>query len=382
MPGTTTTIRPETVPDRSHEWQRSAAKRVCIISDDLSGVPDEGVKKFSVALADALGETHQVRLISVKGPSEAAGVTWIPAPRTFLSRSLRTEIVLHDPDVIIYAARGSATFFSFMRSRILKLYCRRAKVVLLGLQTRRHSSRQRWVIRRLRPDLVCVQSAANREYLEGLGCLVDIVSSGVDTDTFHPVDPTMRRDLRARYGFDIDTPIVLHVGHLTSGRRIGVLAELAARRACQVVLVTSSSTVQEEALGEQLRDAGVTVMTEYQQHIEHLYQLADCYVFPVESTNNAIEAPLSVLEALACGLPVVTTRFGGLPAMFPVDVDAAASGLVFADSPGKLIEEALWMCARRPQGARELVLQYSWDSVARTMVDHALHIGRIGTATG
>jgi glycosyltransferase involved in cell wall biosynthesis len=379
---TTGSIHPEVGRAPLQEGRRSALKRVCILSDDLSGAPDEGVKKFSVALAAALGEMHHVRVISVKGPCESPGVTWISAPRTFVSRRLGSELRRQDPDVIVYAARGSATFFSFLRSRMLRLYCPRAKVVLLGLQTRRHSPLQQRVIPHLRPDLLCVQSAANREYLENLGCTVDLVSSGVDTDTFRPADPETRRELRARYGFASDIPVVLHVGHLTSGRRVRVLAELAARRECQVVLVASSSTEQEASLGEQLREAGVKVLTEYQQRIEHLYQLADCYVFPVESTNNAIEAPLSVLEALACDVPVVTTRFGGLPGMFPVDADAAARGLIFVDSPAELIEETLRMCGGRPEGARDLVLRYSWDSVARAMITRALRTGRIGAATG
>ena len=33
--------------------------------------------------------------------------------------------------------------------------------------------------------------------------------------------------------------------------------------------------------------------------IEELYQLADCYLFPVASTDNCIGVPLSVLEAFA-----------------------------------------------------------------------------------
>ncbi len=357
-----------------------ALKRVCIISDDLSGVPDEGVKKFTVALAAALRGKYQVRVISTKGPSKSPGVSWVPTPRTFLGRDLRSEVALQNPDVIIYASRGSATFFSFLRCRVLKLYCPRAKIVLLGLQTRRHSLLQQKVIRRLKPDLVCVQSRANMEYLEGIGCAVDLISSGVDTQTFHPVDSERRKDLRAIYGLAPDIPVVLHVGHLTSGRGIRALAELAARKTRQVVLVASSSTQQEESLGEELREAGVHVLTDYQPHIEHLYQLADCYVFPVESTNNAIEAPLSVLEALACDLPVVTTRFGGLPRLFPLGEGVVGSSLVFVDSEAELVEEAHRMCGRRAKGARELALRYSWSSVAAALIDQALLSGRMNPA--
>ncbi|MDP9381939.1 MAG: glycosyltransferase family 4 protein [Chloroflexota bacterium] len=383
MVTTTSTSRPAVEQVSMPNRRGAVAQRVCIVSDDLSGVADEGVKKFTVAIAAALRGEHRVGVISTKGPTASPGVTCVPAPRTFLSRSLRAELGRQNPDILIYAARGSATYFSFLRSRILKAYRPQATVVLLGLQTRRHSSLQQKMIRRLAPDLVCVQSPANRDYLESLGCRVELLPSGVDTETFRPVGARKRRELRTRYGLDPDLPVVLHVGHLTGGRRIDVLAELATRKTCQVVLVGSSSTEQEAELGEELRRAGVVVLTEYQPHIEHLYQLADCYVFPVESTNNAIEAPLSVLEALACGVPVVTTRFGALPRMFAAQPQEQ-SCLVFVDSGEQLVDEAVRMCGERAEGARELVLPCSWRAVATAVLDQALRVrgAKIDRASG
>ncbi len=367
-------LQPEIAQERPLGGQLSARLRICIVSDDLSGVPDEGVKKFTVALAAAINDQYQVSILSTKGPSQTLGVTWVPSPNTFLSRGLRAAVRQQDPDILVYAARGSATFFSFLRSRILQSYCPRAQVVMLGLQTRRHRGLEQQIIRRIKPGLVCVQSTTNRDYVESLGCAVQLLTSGVDTDTFRPVDAERRRELCHMYGLDPDIPVVLHVGHLTNGRRISVLAELAARNKCQVVLVASSSTEQQAILGEQLREAGVRVLTQYEPHIEQLYQLASCYVFPVESTNNAIEAPLSVLEALACDIPVVTTRFAGLPRMF--EAHTTPSGpLVFVDSAEDLVEEALRLCRDAPKGARQIVLPHSWSAVAAALIERVRLIG-------
>jgi glycosyltransferase involved in cell wall biosynthesis len=151
-----------------------------------------------------------------------------------------------------------------------------------------------------------------------------------------------------------------------------MLAELASQRTCQVVLVASSSTTQEMALTEELRRAGVRVLTEYLPHVEHLYQLADCYLFPVQSSDHSIGVPLSVLEAFACDLPVVTTRFGGLTRFFG---EQEHGGLVFVDSPAALAQEAVRLCRLWPAGTRILAEPYSWDAVASRLIDHVLARG-------
>lgn len=46
------------------------------------------------------------------------------------------------------------------------------------------------------------------------------------------------------------------------------------------------------------------------ERIEEIYHLSDLYIFPVVKKNSSIGLPLSILEARACGVPVVTTNFG------------------------------------------------------------------------
>lgn len=337
----------------------AARRRIWIISDDLSGPPDEGVKKFTLAMAATLRCRHDVELISTDGAGDGAEIRLIPTSKTFLGRSLFEALREERPEIVIYASRRSATLFTFLRARLLKLYCPTAEVVLLGLQTRRHRRWQQAVVRRIRPDLVLVQSDDNRDYLERLGCRASLVPSGVDVDTFRPVDATRRLELRDRYGLSPDLPVVLHVGHLQEGRGIRDLIPLAASGQCQVLLVTSTSTLRQTPLATELRIAGVRLLTDYLPRIEEVYQLSDCYVFPVRTTDNAIEAPLSVLEALACDLPVVTTRFGGLPRLFE---GVSHPGLVFIDSVEDLTREALRLARSGQWGTRELALPFSWDA--------------------
>lgn len=350
-----------------------ARRRVCVLSEDLSGNLDEGVKKLAVALATSFNRHHDVQTLSTTGPVIRSDVRWVPASsRTFISWNLRAALRRTRPDVLIYATRRSATFASFLRARVLKAFCPNARIVMLGLQTRYHPAWQQRVIRRMHPDLIAVQSAGNQEYLSSLGCRVSRIPSGVDLERFRPVSAAQRKALRLKYGLRVDKPVVLHVGHLAEGRGIRVLAEIAEACDVQVLLVTSTSSEQEHQLAVDLRAAGVIVRTDFIPDIEQLYQLADCYVFPVISTDNAIEAPLSVLEALACDLGVVTTRYAGLPGLFS---DVSAPGLVFVDLPSEITCRVEEMVGSGAGSVRHLVEPYSWDAVAEQLLQSVLTTG-------
>ncbi|HEV8636730.1 MAG TPA: glycosyltransferase [Chloroflexota bacterium] len=350
----------------------AARRRVCIISEDFPGVLDEGKKKFAFELARALAGQHDALALTTRGvPAFTAAAEASPS-RTFLNRRLRAELVRHRPEIIVYLALSSTGFGTFLRCRLLKAYCPRARVVLIGLQPRRHTRLQQRLIRHLAPDLVCVQTPGSKRYVESLGCRVELLPSGVDVERFQPVTPARRRELKASRGLDPDLPVALHVGHMQAGRGVRLLAELAAAKLCQVVLVVSSSTVQEPELDRELREAGVVVLSSYQPDVEQLYQLADCYVFPVPvvSTLNSIEVPLSVLEAFACELPVVTSRFGGLPLLFERH---AWAGLVFADSPPAIVAETLRLCRSGLRGNRSLAEACSWEAIASGLLERVLN---------
>lgn len=336
-------------------------RRICLLSEDLSGNPDEGVKNTALSLAGALERHHDVVVLATEGATPLPKIRLVSSSRTFLGTRLRAVLVTYRPEVLLYVPRSSTTFASFVRGRVLKGYCPDAKLVLVGLQARQLNRVEQRLVPFLRPNLVLVQSQVSKRYLERLGFLVEILPSGVDLQRFRPVGPARRAQLRARYHIGTERPVVLHVGHLQAGRGIQVLADLAIRRLCQVVLVVSTSTRREAELAEVLRRSGVLVIDQYVPNVEHLYQIADCYVFPVESTDHAIEMPLSVLEAFGCDLPVVTTPFAGMIDCFGW---VGSPGLRFVDSRDELIREAERQAASDWRGTRCLAEPYSWNHIA------------------
>ena len=81
-------------------------------------------------------------------------------------------------------------------------------------------------------------------------------------------------------------------------------------------------------------------------------------VFPTTSRRYCVEMPLSVLEAMSCNLPVITTRFGALPRAFE-----AGGGLIFAEGEEALAAGVERVKAGLRPNTRDKVLPLDWASI-------------------
>jgi glycosyltransferase involved in cell wall biosynthesis len=107
-----------------------------------------------------------------------------------------------------------------------------------------------------------------------------------------------------------------------------------------------------------------------QSELRALFQAADVFVLP-----SLIEGmPLVVLEAMACGLPVITTRHG--PADIVRDgIDGFFVPIRDAEAIATRLEQLYRDPALRGQlgrNARERALQFTWDRYARQAADVVL----------
>ncbi len=351
--------------------------RICVFSERQVSAADEGIRNYALALARALESLprapQDVRMFTMFGETQPgggraprAGVTNLPGNPLLLSLPLRRALRAFAPELVLYVPTACATPFSFLRARVLKRYARGAPVVLVALQPRRYGRVARAIMRRLCPDLLLVQSEATRATLAPLACAMRLIRPGVDLERFRPLPDEQRTVLRMREGLSPDAYVLLHVGHLNRARGLQALLALQGVAGQQLMVVGSSTTPQDEGLVAELRSAGVRVIDRFVADIAEFYQLADGYVFAVQSERASIDVPLSVLEALACDLPVVTTRLEGLTRLF-----APAPGLIYVDSPQEL-PAAVAACRSLPTpvGTRALVAEYAWPRV----VEHLLAV--------
>lgn len=129
-------------------------------------------------------------------------------------------------------------------------------------------------------------------------------SVGIRADKFTPVSNERQKELKKKYGFDEAKPLVIHVGHCSKGRGLEDFAKIGTAQR----MVVASGMFEDENVVRLLNEANVRIHKGYLENVEEIYQMADAYLFPTRSAEFVISIPLSVMEALSCGVPVIGYR--------------------------------------------------------------------------
>ena len=213
---------------------------------------------------------------------------------------------------------------------------------------------------------VIALSRESRDFYQGIlknPCYY--LKTGIDLCKFHPVDEKRKHFLREKYGFSKDRKLILHVGHLKRARNILSICEIDPKY--QICLVVSSSTEKEADVRAALKEyKNIRLIEEYIPEIQEYYQMADVYFFPVWQTENCIDIPLSVLEAGACNLPIVTTDYGELKEF------AGKEGFYFLSSFEKehLDQRISEACQSRPGEAQlQEIRAYDWERSIQVLME-------------
>lgn len=303
---------------------------------------DEGIRTITSNLVKEIGKSSELLRIDIKS---------IP----FQYRKIRK----FDPD-IIHVLSGPSSVLVFIMSKVLADILEKPKLVISALHPRPlHFIR---IISFFKPDLVLVQTKESEKKFSRLGCKIKYLLNGVDIQKFKPVDSDCKIRIRQKYDIENNRFLILHVGHIRLNRNISVLKSLQCDNS-QVFIVGSSTTPIEEGVYNELIKAGCKITTTFCPNIEEIYAMSDCYVFPTTNEYNCIETPMSVLEAMASNLPIITTKFGSLPQFFS-NVD----GIFFYDTT----EELLRYLDQVKNGSfairtREQVLKNSWAQISREL---------------
>ena len=325
---------------------------ICLLGD-FSDNLDEGFKNTSHFLAQALSQRNEVSRLNVK---------------QIKTIDFWRELRQCQPSIFHIIAQP--TDYSFMFAYLVKKRFPQIKTVISALRVEKYfvdgivQPWQHFLIKKAKPDLICVQNKLGESSFQRLGCNVAHVPNGVDLDRFCPVTAVHRQALRIRYGLDTARPVVLHVGHLEAARNLKILAPLV-ETGIQVVIAGSLYMGTNSNLIDELEAAGFYLFKGFQPQIEELYQLADCYVFPPQP-GDSLSMPLSVLEAMACNLPVVTMRFSGLESAF-----IPGRGLILVDKPEQMLRQVQQMIySPHTVQTRQMVSPYSWQAIAGLLMDH------------
>lgn len=332
-------------------------KNVIFITEDVSFPIDEGMKKYNYSLVQYLSINYLNFKLFTRANNDLTIDYERMANKFFISTKLYYSIRKFKPDLIIYSPESSGTLFSFIRLLIIRCYYFKSKTILINLQRRDHNWVGKKIIKLFQPDWVVAFSKNDCHYFNKIGITTILSKTGVDIHQFKPVNNDLKWELRKKYGFNESDKIALHVGHIKKTRNVDVLKALT-NEDYKVIIIGSTSTSSDEELRNDLLKHGIKIINTYLSKIEEIYQLSDVYVFTALNDHSAIEFPLSVLEAMACNLPVVTTPYGSISDYF-----AETKCFTFFNNQEELINQ-IGGVLRTDSNNRAIVSKnFSWDSI-------------------
>jgi N-acetyl-alpha-D-glucosaminyl L-malate synthase BshA len=201
---------------------------------------------------------------------------------------------------------------------------------------------------------------------------IETITNFVNCDVYTPItDESARARCRAHYAAPHE-PILMHLSNFRPVKRVTdvvkIFAIVARERPAQLVLVGDGP---DRSAAEWLaHDLGIHSRVRFvgkQERVSELLALADLLLMPSELESFGLAA----LEAMACKVPSIATRVGGVPELiddgvtgllFPVgDVDAmAAAALGLLADPSRLhaMREASRKTAQKRFCANLVVPQY------------------------
>jgi D-inositol-3-phosphate glycosyltransferase len=228
--------------------------------------------------------------------------------------------------------------------------------------------------------IICASEGERKLLIEqyGVSPLQTVqVPCGVDTDHFRP---RSRAAARRRLRLPADEPLVLYVGRIEPLKGIDILLRAAAEtdgRFHLLVVGGDSKDARRKAELERLaQEMGITERVFFQDAVSHeqlpmYYNAADICVVPSYYESFGLVA----LEAMACGVPVVASRVGGL---LETVRDGETGYLVPWRCPEPFAERLEMLLANEPlrrslgRMARTAVERFRWSEVA-TRVEDVYH---------
>jgi glycosyltransferase involved in cell wall biosynthesis len=226
-------------------------------------------------------------------------------------------------------------------------------------------------------DRVCANSRFGRDLLMGLGCdpaKIDVVPNGVD---LHQIDTTPAADVRGECGWPADVPVVGTVSRLIGYKGVDVLLDAVAllRERRDVRCAIIGDGVAHGELAAQSARLGLTgtAVAFLGARVPGEAFAKSFDVAVLASTETSEHCSNSILEAMACGRPVVATRIAGNPEL----IDDGQTGILVPPRDPAALTAALDQLLADPsrsrvmgqRGRARVEAQFEARAIARRHID-------------
>jgi glycosyltransferase involved in cell wall biosynthesis len=171
---------------------------------------------------------------------------------------------------------------------------------------------------------------------------VHVIYNGVDIDLFKP--RPHRAELRKEFGLNLNEKVVLFVGRLYHRKGLETLLHsvppvLKEYGNVKFVISGTGFKEKEESLRNLAKELNIEDHVKFMGYvpddkIPHIYSASDIFVLPAIYENF----PFAILEAQSSGLPVISTKVGGIPEFL---VDNQNGFLIDPNDPELLSQKVL-----------------------------------------
>jgi teichuronic acid biosynthesis glycosyltransferase TuaC len=248
-----------------------------------------------------------------------------------------------------------------------------------------HRPQLRWALRAA--DRVISVSRSLKDTAMAIGVpgeRIRVISNGVDTERFFP---TSRVETREALGLPLDRRIILSIGGLNEGKGhhhvIEILPALLKRHPDLLYVIVGGGQpgntyrpVLERMIRDRRLESHVLLVGERtHDEIPCWMGAADLFCLATRSEGWANV----LLEALACGRPVVSTRVGGNPEI----VTGEHLGLLAPYGDGPALERTLLEALGRrwePETLAAYARRHSWDATADQVLEELTRLAPVGVA--
>lgn len=199
---------------------------------------------------------------------------------------------------------------------------------------------------------------------------VSFIPNGFDARKFHPMNI---EDCKRKLGLPMDKKIILCIANFNDkvkGQRylVEAVAKIIKNRQDVLVLLLGSGNL-ERIINKQICTAG---LEEYfklvggKSHDEIPLWMNVCNLFVLPSLNESFGVVL--VEAMACGKPLIGTRVGGIPEI----ITSSVYGLLVEPADSKDLAEKILLGLDRGWDKEKIIAyaeRYRWERVAQEIMD-------------
>lgn len=196
---------------------------------------------------------------------------------------------------------------------------------------------------------------------------IEVIAHGVDLDRFQPPSPEERIDARSAFQLDDEDRVALFIGHEFERKGLPLAIAAMEQATTVLLLVVGGTRRRVDEMRRLTATYGVADRVLFvgpQVRLDRFLAAADLLVLPSSYESSG----LVVLEALASGLPVVSTRVGAAAEL----IRDGENGYLVDRNPSQLADRMERIAADPPgrwtEAARASVEHSSWTDAARRYI--------------